>query len=523
MLRRPLRWLSRRLGRHYVRVALAVQFQFAYGVVAGGVLLFSLFGDLTWEQEWHLLVVSCAFVAMENLAAFSVAHKLLRPADAWLRGDRSAASAVRAWRALAGLPLDFMRYRRALPVVVNVVPISVYATVLLELPFFPSFFFICAGSAVVLLYGVLLRYFAIEMITRPVIEEVSMAVPAEADLEKATLNIKARLLLALPAINIVSGVVVSALAGGRGEGVEALGWGVGAAIVVAFTISLELSLLLGESILVPLRELRDGTQRVAAGDLTTRVPVLGSDETGRLAQSFNTMVAGLEERERLREALGAYVDPGIADRIAAEGTELAGEEVEVTVMFVDIRDFTRFAERAGAAEVVAELNDFFSHVVPLVAHHGGHANKFVGDGLLAVFGAPAPLEDHADRALAAGIEVVERVRERFGADLRVGMGINSGPVVAGTIGGGGRVEFTVIGDPVNTASRVEAVTRITGDDVLLTEATRCLLRRDHGPLEERPTDELKGKTERVRLYAATAAAPPPGPDAGDRPVVSRAE
>ncbi len=516
MLRGPLRWLYRKLGRHYVRVCLAVQFQFAYGVVAGGILLFSLFGDLSWSEEWRLLVVSSVLVAVENCAAFVVAHRLLKPADAYLRGDHSAASAVRAWRALAGLPLDFMRYRRALPVVFNVVPISAYATWLMDLPVFPSFFVVCAGSSVVLLYGILLRYFAIEMITGPVLEEVSADVPAEVELGRTTLNLKARLLLALPAINIVSGVVVSALAGGRGEGINALGFGVAAAIVVAFTISLELSLLLSDSILSPLRSLRDGTERVAAGDLSARVPVVGSDEIGRLARSFNVMVAGLQERERLREALGAYVDPGVAARIAAEGTELQGEEVEVTVMFLDIREFTAFAERASATEVVAELNAFFERVVPIVVRHGGHANKFVGDGLLAVFGAPERLPDHADRALDAAVEIVKAVDQVYEGKLRIGIGVNSGPVVAGTVGGGGRVEFTVIGDAVNTAARVEEVTRLTGDDVLLTEATRCLLERDHGPLEERPTVELKGKSERVGLYAALDAGATTSEPAGPR-------
>jgi class 3 adenylate cyclase len=496
-----MRWLYRKLGRHYVRLALAVQFQFAYAVVAGGIALFSLFGDLTWHEQWRLLAVSAALVAVENLAAFTVASRLLRPSDPWLRGERTPENAVRAWRALAGLPLDFMRYRRALPVVFNVVPISAYATWLLGLPFFPSFFFVCAGAAVVLLYGVLLRYFAIEIITRPVLEDVSLDVPPDADLAKATLNIKARLLLALPAINIVSGVVVSALAGGRGTGVEALGWGVGAAIVVAFTISLELSLLLGESIITPLRELRDGTERVAAGDFTVRVPVYGSDESGRLARSFNTMVAGLQERERLREALGAYVDPGVAERIALEGTELAGEEIEVTVMFLDIRDFTRFAEQADAATVVGELNDFYAHVVPIIAGHCGHANKFVGDGLLAVFGAPERCDDHADQALAAALEIANEVEATQGGRVSIGIGVNSGDVVAGTVGGGGRVEFTVIGDAVNTAARVEQVTRETGDDILLTEATRARMRREPGELVERAVAELKGKTERVRLWA----------------------
>src|SRR5439155_26360243 len=105
------------------------------------------------------------------------------------------------------------------------------------------------------------------------------------------------------------------------------------------------------------------------------------------------------ERERLRTAFGSYVDPAVARRVLAEGELLDGEEVEATVMFVDIRDFTPFAEQASAAESVARLNQFFDLVVPILTKHGGHANKFIGDGVMGVFGAPDRLPDHADRAL----------------------------------------------------------------------------------------------------------------------------
>ena len=125
----------------------------------------------------------------------------------------------------------------------------------------------------------------------------------------------------------------------------------------------------------------------------------------------------------------------------------------------------------------------FGIVVPCVAQHGGHANKFLGDGLLAVFGAPDRLEDHADRALAAAGDIAERLAERFGDEIRFGVGINSGPVVVGSVGGGGRLEFAVIGDPVNIAARVENLTRETGDEVLVTEATRCLVSEDRHELE----------------------------------------
>jgi class 3 adenylate cyclase len=192
--------------------------------------------------------------------------------------------------------------------------------------------------------------------------------------------------------------------------------------------------------------------------------------------------------------------------VLEEGTVIDGEEAEVTVLFVDIREFTAFAERASAAEVVSELNAFYERVVPVLIRHGGHANKFVGDGLLGLFGAPERLPDHADRGVAAALDIARVVRRAYGGRLRIGIGVNSGPVVAGTIGGGGRVEFTVIGDTVNTAARVEAITRETDDTVLITEATRCLLHRDHGGFAERGTIPLRGRSEPVKVHVALAAA-----------------
>lgn len=500
MVQVPLRWLYARLGRRYVRAALAVQFQFTVVTVAGGVLLMTLFVDVSRHDLLWTLIVAEGLVVLENVAALSVVFRLVRPADPWLLGDHDPDAALRAWRTLAGLPRAFLSRGRALVIVLNTVPVSVFITLQLGLPLWPSLLVFVAGSAVVLLYGTLLRFFAIEAITRPVLEDLSCDIPPQADLQTTTVSLRARLLLALPAINIIGGVVVSGLSS-PSKSVAALGLGVAVAIVVAFTISLELSLLLAASILGPLRDLRRGTERVAAGDLDVRVPVVSADETGRLAASFNQMVSGLAERERLREAFGAYVDPGLAERVLREGTELAGEEVEVTVLFLDIRDFTAFAEHAGAREVVATLNAFYEVVVPVLRRHGGHADKFIGDGLLAVFGAPERQSDHADRAVAAAREVVAAVRARYGDTLRIGVGINTGPVVAGSVGGGGRFDFTVIGDAVNTAARVEGITRRTGDDILLTAATREALRRDHGAFAAREPVVLKGKSARVSLFA----------------------
>ena len=147
----------------------------------------------------------------------------------------------------------------------------------------------------------------------------------------------------------------------------------------------------------------------------------------------------------------------------------------MTVLFADIRGFTTFADRSTAREAVAYLNEFFGVVVPILTEHGGHANKLLGDGLLGVFGAPERLPDHADRAVAAALAMLAAVDARFGERCRIGIGLNSGLVLAGTIGGGDLVEYGVIGDPVNVAARVQDATRDLGEPLLLTEATRVLL------------------------------------------------
>jgi adenylate cyclase len=501
-----LTWAFRRFGPRYPRLVTALQFQVSHLVGAGGVFLLDLYVHLDRPQFWRIFVVVQLAVLVEDAVALLVVFRLLRPADRWLHGDRGPEAATQAWRTLAGLPVQFIRWGRAFPFLVNVLPVSIYLTYELHASVFPNLLILVAGSSVVLLYAVFLRFFGLELTLRPVIDAASCDLPDGAVLGRVSVPLKWKLLIALPSINIVSGVAVVGFAAPNDSGLDQLGAGVLVTIAVAATISLELSVLLLRSILEPLDDLQRGTARVAAGDFSVRVPVLGTDETGMLAGSFNQMVAGLDERERLREAFGAFVDPDLAERVLSEGTVLQGEEVEVTILFLDIRGFTAFAERAGPREAVARLNDLYELIVPVLVRHGGHANKFVGDGLLGVFGAPDRLVDHADRAMAAALEIVACVHERYGERLRLGVGLNSGPVVAGTIGGGGRVEFTVIGDVVNTAARVEEATRATGDDVLITEATRALLRADHGGFISRGEAELKGKATRVRLHAPRAAA-----------------
>lgn len=503
-----------RLGRRYFALVAALEWVLSFVVTLGGVAVLLLYEEMSLTDFVRIALVALVALAAENLLATWVARGMLRPVERWLEGTRDEASTVAAWRALAELPIAFLRRWKWVPLLLTMPPVAIYATLELGLPAY-SGAVIFAGAFVVLSYGGTLRFFTTELAMRPVIEDVAQTLPEDFELGRAGVPLRIKLLTTLPVVNVITGVLVAGFSTDASESVASLGVDVLLAVAVASTVSLELTLLLAQSILEPIRDLREATERAASGDLSVRVPVISTDETGALAQSFNRMAAGLEERERLREAFGTFVDPDVAERVMREET-LRGEELEVSVLFLDIRDFTAYAERSSAREVVSYLNDFYERVVPVLQRCGGHANKFVGDGLLAVFGAPERVSDHADRALRAALEISALVREHYGGSLRIGIGVNSGPVLAGTIGGGGRLDFTVIGDAVNTAARVEEATRETGDDVLLTQATRTLLSREPCRLVERSAS-LRGKAERVRLYApAQEGARTPGGAAAAR-------
>jgi adenylate cyclase len=200
----------------------------------------------------------------------------------------------------------------------------------------------------------------------------------------------------------VSGAMVAAVVRWAGQ-VPVFAVLIGCALTLVFGVPLTVGAAFSPS-LRPIRDLADGTERVTAGDYSQRLPVVQDDDLGALAASFNRMQAGLAERQRLQAAFGTYVDPALAARLLEQGDDVfAGERREVTVMFIDIRDFTPFAETNTAEDTVARLNALFEIVVPAVVEAGGHVNKFLGDGALAVFGAPNNLADHPDAALRAAV------------------------------------------------------------------------------------------------------------------------
>ncbi len=276
---------------------------------------------------------------------------------------------------------------------------------------------------------------------------------------------------------------------------------IGCGLTLVFALPITVGTSFSPS-LRPIHDLAEGTERVAAGDYSQRLPVVQDDDLGALAASFNRMQAGLAERQRLQVAFGTYVDPALAARLLEQGDDVfTGERRQVTVMFVDIRDFTPFAEANTAEDTVSRLNALFEIVVPAVVDAGGHVNKFLGDGALAVFGAPNDLADHADAAVRAAVLIHRLVAERFGGELRIGIGINTGVVIAGTIGGGGKLEFTLIGDTVNVAARVEQLTKTTGDAILITQQCIDALASRPPGLIDRGFHVLKGKSAALRVFS----------------------
>jgi class 3 adenylate cyclase len=232
------------------------------------------------------------------------------------------------------------------------------------------------------------------------------------------------------------------------------------------------------SLLGPLRNLSQAMGRVAEGDLGQRVAVTSNDEVGELTGQFNNMVEGLRERERFRETFGRYVDENVAATILKQEGEgvLAGETREATVLFTDIAGFTTIAEHLAPDDLVAALNEYLSTVLEPIRAHGGVVNTFIGDGLFASFNMPLACENHACAAVRAAIDIQRAVGGRtfghIGVALATRIGISTGHVIGGSVGAGRRLTFTLLGDTVNLAARLEQLNKDYGTRILVSDSTR---------------------------------------------------
>jgi adenylate cyclase len=235
---------------------------------------------------------------------------------------------------------------------------------------------------------------------------------------------------------------------------------------VALLAALVIGVGLARGITSPVQQLVAGMREVLKGNLRFRSRMEREDEIGFLATSFNEMVGGLEEREIIKDTFGRFVSHDVAEAVLSGRVPLEGERREVSILFQDIRGFTSLSERLDPAALLKLLNQFFTEVVAAVEAEGGVVKQFVGDGVMALFGAPQAYPDHAARAVRAALGIVRRLatlnqalREQGAAPIEIGVGIHTGMVVAGLIGPDQRVEYGVVGDPVNLANRVETLTK----------------------------------------------------------------
>ncbi len=268
----------------------------------------------------------------------------------------------------------------------------------------------------------------------------------------------------------------------------------------------------------PLRRLRVGVEQLTAGELSVRVPPTSRDEVGELTRAFNKMGDSLQQKERIQSAFGRYVNDFVLAQLldSPDDEPQAGIEREVTLLFADIRGFTNLSEGLKAPTVVSLLNEIFQIASDHILEQGGTIDKYMGDSVMAYFGAPVTQTDHSLRAVTAAVDILEAVNERNiairsdagGARLAVnlGIGVHTGVVVVGNIGSDRRTDFTAVGDAVNVAQRLEKLAK--GGEILVSEA---VWRRVRGSIEMRFEGErqLSGRQEPIHVYSIdrTHAAP----------------
>jgi adenylate cyclase len=281
-------------------------------------------------------------------------------------------------------------------------------------------------------------------------------------------------------------------------------------IAVLFLVSLLLAHQIARSMDKPLTSLKHLAARLGQGDLDAKSDVTGRDLAGSLGASLDAMAAGLRERDRVKEVFGRYLATQVSDRILKGDVNLGGESRVVTILFSDIRNFTTMAEDMTPQQVVSFLNAYFAEMVEAVFEQGGILDKFLGDGMMAVFGSLGDQPDHAQRAVRAALRMKALLGKINGeravagkAPVAIGIGIHTDEVIVGNIGSARRLEYTVVGDGVNTSSRVQALNKDFGTTILITETTYEAV-KDVVECRPMPETPLRGKQRALKFYEVVA-------------------
>lgn len=274
----------------------------------------------------------------------------------------------------------------------------------------------------------------------------------------------------------------------------------------ALSLALFIVFLFSISLTHPIEKLVEVTHHIAKGDFDHRANINSADEVGLLGQAIDEMAVGLKERDKVKNVLNKFHGSSVTDELIDGDLELGGSSKHVTVFFSDIRDFTKYSESHSAEHVVAMLNEYFQVMVAIINRNNGVVDKFIGDAIMAVWGAPNSTEEDPQNAVKACLEMrvaleeLNKVRKGRGeVPLKIGIGLHTGNVISGTIGSDERMEFTVIGDAVNQAARIEASTKAFGADLLLSTETAELV-KERFLIEHAGDVEVKGKSEALSLF-----------------------
>ncbi|MEZ4935756.1 MAG: adenylate/guanylate cyclase domain-containing protein [Saprospiraceae bacterium] len=252
----------------------------------------------------------------------------------------------------------------------------------------------------------------------------------------------------------------------------------------------------------PIYSLLKEMNKVREGDFSTNAAIITEDEIGVLTNEFNEMVKGLKERELIRDTFGKYVTKDVANVILDQQINLQGEVRICTILVTDIANYTSISEGLSPEEIVQLLNEYFSVLVNIIQENNGVVNKFMGDSIFAIFNVPLDDPDHASHAINAALAIKEITATRkFGEShhLLTRIGINTGSVVAGNIGAADRMEYTVIGDDVNIAARLEQLNKQYNTQILVGENT-CNLAKNQFKFKQIGDIQLKGKTQLIKVY-----------------------